>query len=96
VLGSKSASSAYSRTQTVLSDSRRFDVYLLVILSAILRPEIGDAARLKHDPEKARPGLDPGWPAVSRLREALGAVCALIWRFGGRSQAGKDHAQTTS
>jgi hypothetical protein len=25
---------------------------------------------LEHDPEKARPGLDPGWIPVSRLREA--------------------------
>jgi hypothetical protein len=25
---------------------------------------------LQHDPEKARPGLDPGWVPVSRLREA--------------------------
>jgi len=26
---------------------------------------------LGHDPEKACPGLDPGWVPVSRLREAL-------------------------
>jgi hypothetical protein len=26
---------------------------------------------LKHVPQKACPGLDPGWIPVSRLREAL-------------------------
>jgi hypothetical protein len=31
----------------------------------------------KHDPEKACPGLDPGWVPVSRLREALAR--AVIW-----------------
>jgi hypothetical protein len=30
---------------------------------------------LEHDPEKACPGLDPGWEPVFRLRET---------RFGGR------------
>jgi hypothetical protein len=39
---------------------------------------------LEHDPEKACPGLDPGWEPVSRLREA---------GFGGRRKVGKDHAQ---
>ena len=40
---------------------------------------------LEHDPENACPGLDPGWPPVSRLREA---------RCGGRRKVGKDHAQS--
>jgi hypothetical protein len=41
-----------------------------------------------HDPEK--------WMPVSRLREASATVFRSGWRFGGRSQVGKDHAQTTS
>jgi hypothetical protein len=31
----------------------------------------------EHDPEKACPGLDPGWVPVSRLREALARL--VIW-----------------
>jgi hypothetical protein len=46
------------------------------------------ALGLEHDPEK--------WIPVSRLREALQAACILVFRFGGRSQVGKDHAQTIS
>jgi len=30
-----------------------------------------------RDPEKACPGLDPGWIPVSRLREALARLFAL-------------------
>jgi hypothetical protein len=49
-----------------------------------------DAARirLKHDPEK--------WIPVFRLREASLVASPSVRRFGGRSQVGKDHAQTTS
>jgi hypothetical protein len=43
---------------------------------------------LEHDPEK--------WMPVSRLREAVLAAGTLVLRFGGRSQVGKDHAQTIS
>jgi hypothetical protein len=30
----------------------------------------GSQLNVEHDPEKACPGLDPGWTPVSRLREA--------------------------
>jgi hypothetical protein len=30
--------------------------------------------RSTHDPEKACPGLDPGWVPISRLREAVQAA----------------------
>jgi hypothetical protein len=52
---------------------------------------------LQHDPEKAGPGLDPGWIAVSRLREAS----VVVWHSHlgapageGRSEkmVAKDHA----
>jgi hypothetical protein len=46
------------------------------------------ALLLEHDPEK--------WIPVSRLREASPAACCFIRRFGGRSQVGKDHAQSTT
>jgi hypothetical protein len=46
-----------------------------------------------HDPEKACPGLDPGWEAVSRLREALLEAWLLSSGFGGRRQVRKDHGQ---
>jgi hypothetical protein len=50
--------------------------------------EIDEHSKLEHDPEK--------WMPVSRLREALPAAGTLVSRFGGRSQVGKDHAQTTT
>src|SRR4029077_8994669 len=47
-------------------------------------------------PKKACPGLNPGWTPVSRLREAVAAACILVLGFGGRSEVGKDHAETKS
>jgi hypothetical protein len=55
--------------------------------------------QLEHDPEKACPGLDPGWEPVSRRslcsgRPKAGPECEA--RFGGRRKVGKDHAQSKS
>jgi len=47
-----------------------------------------NSENLEHDPEKRVP--------VSRLREALVSVPGRDSCFGGRSQVGKDHAQTIS
>jgi len=43
----------------------------------------------KHDPEKACPGLDPGWKPVSRLREAQASVVVSLDASAGEGRSEK-------
>jgi hypothetical protein len=42
-----------------------------------------------HDPEKACPGLDPGWVPVSRLREALARLAIWLDASAGEGRSEK-------
>jgi hypothetical protein len=41
-----------------------------MVVVALVRENDRHRRQLTHDPEKACPGLDPGWEPVSRLHEA--------------------------